>query len=148
MSEEAASKISYLALTGPAKRADSNPVSRIIATEGRPQSSEVERSRGSPQNLEVELRSKKHSHPGCGFLPSGSQSAPIAGPFQRRPYTFSPSGHAHDDRSSRYDTSGAVTFGIATLSRTTFCISDSPVYSNIYVHGFAEHQFMAPRHSA
>ena len=81
------------------KKKDSNLVSRIIATEARPQGSDVERSRGSPQNLDVELRSKKYSHP--GYQTSGSKSAPIHGPSSPRPYTFTPPSQ-YDSRASRY----------------------------------------------
>ncbi len=82
-------------------------MSRIIATEQRPQDSEAERSRASPaQALEVEpsLRSasKKHSHPGCmsPLSPSGSMSAPVTSYPGSRPYTFSPPG-VNEERMQR-----------------------------------------------
>ena len=72
------------------KKRDSNPVSQIIASEDRPQNSPIEKSRASPQTLEVEMRSKKYSHPGYQHSQSGSVSAPATGAAASRPYTFSP----------------------------------------------------------
>ena len=98
--------MSFLTLNETSKT-DSNPVSRIIATEQWPQDSNNERSRASPQTLDVEssLRpsSKKHSHPGCmsSLSPSTSQSAPGANCPSSGPHSFSPPYQPIDQRSAR-----------------------------------------------
>ena len=80
---------------------DSNLVSSLMAAEQRPMDSNEERSRASPQNLELETNlrpSKKYSHPGCI---SGSHSAPAISSPTARPYSFTPPFTPTDSNSTR-----------------------------------------------